>query len=103
MSFHPFSYLESIEITLYSIYAAHSACLRDLIDLAEEEHPTWPVARSMTQLLRNPANVKLAHMLGTRMLPTSISVNFKDSAIHIDDVRARFPDSYWAEGSGIVG
>jgi hypothetical protein len=103
MSFHPFSYLETIEITLYALYAAHSTCLRDLVDLAEEDHPTWPVARSMTQLLRNPANVKLAHMLATRMLPTSLSVSFKDSPIGFGDIRARHPDSYWAEGARIVG
>jgi hypothetical protein len=103
MSFHPFSYLEHIEITLYSLYAAHSECLRDLIDLAEEDHPTWPVARSMTRVLRNPANVKLAHMLGTRMLPTSISVSFKGSVIHISDIKERFPDAYWAEGTRILG
>jgi hypothetical protein len=102
MSFHPFSYLETIEITQYSLYAAHCDCLIELINLAEEDHPTWPLPRSLTHLLRSPTNVKLAHMLSTRMLPTSISVSFKDSAIRVGDIRSRFPDSYWAEGSAII-
>jgi hypothetical protein len=103
MAFRPFGCYEDVQISLYSIYAAHSACLKELVDLAEENHPTWPVARSITQMMRNPADVRLAHMLGTRIVPACISVGVGDTAIGVADLRRRFADAYWAEGTGIVG
>jgi hypothetical protein len=103
MAFRPFGDYEDIQVSLYPIYAAHSTCLKELLDLTEKIHPTWPAARSITQIMRNPADVRLAHMLGTRIVPASISVSVGDSRITVADLKRRFADAYWAEGTRIVG
>lgn len=99
----PFTKFERIEFSLYSIYAIHSSCLVDLFNLAQEIHPEWRLNKAITDFIRDPNDVRLAHRLTPRIIPTTIGVNLRNTRITIGDLRSRFPDTYYAECSRIIG
>lgn len=103
MSYKRDASYEDIRISTYSLYAAHCACLRDLVVYTEEEHPTWKLQRSLNEMIRTPgSSIGFSHMLATKIIPSTISVNFENTEIRFNDARRKFSDAYWIEGAQIT-
>ena len=101
MSFRPFSKYENIEISSYSIYAIHSKCFSDLLEFSLERRPNFRIKKALNDILRDPNQVRLAHWLAPKLLPTSIGIDFGNSKSTLDVLKKNFPDAYFVEGSNI--
>lgn len=101
MSFQPFSSYEEIEISFNSLYAIHNSCMADLIDFALELNPNVRIEKAINNLLRNPMEVRLAHWLAPRILPTSIGLNFESTKTSLKTLKNNFPDACFAYGKNI--
>ncbi|OHS97182.1 hypothetical protein TRFO_36634 [Tritrichomonas foetus] len=100
--FYPFSVHEDIEISMYSIYAAHSDCLRELFTYADEIYPAWRISRALTAFLRSSSHMALSHLLSPRIIPATYAVNMAGVETSRSDLREKFPDAYIAQGARII-
>lgn len=102
MSFQPFASYEEIEISFNSLYAIHNSCMADLIDFALELNPNVRIEKAINNLLRNPMEVRLAHWLAPRILPTSIGINFESTKTSLKTLKKDFPDACFVYGKNII-
>lgn len=102
VSVQPFTRFESLEISLYSLYAIHCNCLKELFRYADESEPAWKLTKFLTYFLRTEANLRLSQWMAPHYQPSPYSANFKSTLITIPEITHRFPEVEIAEGSKII-
>lgn len=98
MSLRPFAYYENIEISLYSIYAVHSPCLKELFLFAADSYPSARVSKAFNLLMRDPSQLVLSHCIAPKIEISAFGVDMRNSDMEIEKVKSMFPDAYIAQG-----